>query len=142
MDKYNNYIFTFLADGIIHPFSSPAGAGFFFADKKDKTLHPCMNYQCLNDITIKNRYPLTLISSAFELLQVAKMFTKLDLRNAYHLVRIRGVNGRLLFSSFITIELRNRILKTKCCIVIIKRDIMKSHHSDSGKRFPSKGWTS
>ncbi|KAI3377213.1 hypothetical protein L3Q82_009125 [Scortum barcoo] len=38
---------------------------------------------------LKNRYPLPLISSAFELLQQAKVFTKLDLRNAYHLVRIR-----------------------------------------------------
>ncbi|KAI3368652.1 hypothetical protein L3Q82_025654 [Scortum barcoo] len=45
----------------------------------------------LNDITIKNRYPLPLISSAFELLDGAMftVFTKLDLRNAYHLVRIR-----------------------------------------------------
>ena len=43
----------------------------------------------MNDITIKNRYPLPLISSAFELLKGAKIFTKLDLRNAYHLVRIR-----------------------------------------------------
>lgn len=57
----------------------------------DKTLHPCIDYRGLNDITIKNRYPLPLISSAFELLQDAKIFTKLDLRNACedHLVRIR-----------------------------------------------------
>lgn len=46
-------------------------------------------YSPLNAITIKNRYPLPLISSAFELLQDANIFTKLDLRNAYHLVRIR-----------------------------------------------------
>ena len=38
---------------------------------------------------MKNRYPLPLLSSAFELLQGATVFTKLDLRNAYHLVRIR-----------------------------------------------------
>ena len=37
----------------------------------------------------KNRYPLPLMSSAFEILQGARFFTKLDLRNAYHLVRIR-----------------------------------------------------
>lgn len=58
-------------------------------DKKDKTLHPCIDYRGLNNITIQNRYPLPLISCAFELLQDAKFFTKLDLRNAYHLVRIR-----------------------------------------------------
>ena len=83
------YINDGLAAGIIRPSSSPAGAGFFFVEKKDKTLRPCIDYRGLNDITIKNRYPLPLISSAFELLEGATIFTKLDLRNAYHLVRIQ-----------------------------------------------------
>ncbi|KAI3355849.1 hypothetical protein L3Q82_004229 [Scortum barcoo] len=83
------YINDSLAAGIIRPSSSPAGAGFFFVEKKDKTLCPCIDYHGRNDITIKNRYPLPLISSAFELLDGATVFTKLDLRNAYHLVRIR-----------------------------------------------------
>ncbi|KAI3358945.1 hypothetical protein L3Q82_014740 [Scortum barcoo] len=83
------YINDSLAAGIIRPSSSPAGAGFFFVEKKDKTLRPCIDYRGMNDITIKNRYPLPLISSAFELLDGATIFTKLDLRNAYHLVRIR-----------------------------------------------------
>lgn len=83
------YIQGALSAGIIRPSSSPAGAGFFFVEKKDKTLRPCIDYRGLNDITVKNRYPLPLISSAFELLQGAHIFTKLDLRNAYHLVRIR-----------------------------------------------------
>ena len=84
-----DYIDSSLAAGLIRPSSSPAGAGFFFVDKKDKTLRPCIDYRGLNDITVKNRYPLPLISSAFELLKNANIFTKLDLRNAYHLVRIR-----------------------------------------------------
>ena len=57
-------------------------------EKKDKTRRPCIDFRGPNDITIKNRYPLPLISSAFELLQGATIFTKLHLRNAYHLVRI------------------------------------------------------
>ncbi|KAI2656613.1 Transposon Tf2-9 polyprotein [Labeo rohita] len=77
------------AAGTIVPSSSPAGAGFFFVAKKDGSLRPCIDYRGLNDITIKNRYPLPLMSSAFEILQGAKIFTKLDLRNAYHLVRIK-----------------------------------------------------
>ncbi len=84
-----DYIDAALASGIIRPSSSPAGAGFFFVGKKDKTLRPCIDYRGLNEITIKNRYPLPLISTGFELLKGAKIFTKLDLRNAYHLVRIR-----------------------------------------------------
>ncbi|KAI2646204.1 Transposon Tf2-9 polyprotein [Labeo rohita] len=65
------------------------GAGFFFVGKKDGSLRPCIDYRGLNNITVKNTYPLPLISSAFERLQGASVFTKLDLRNAYHLVRIR-----------------------------------------------------
>ena len=83
------YIQGSLAAGIIQPSSSPAGAGFFFVSKKDKSLRPCIDYRGLNNITVKNRYPLPLISSAFELLQGATIFSKLDLRNAYHLVCIR-----------------------------------------------------
>uniref|UniRef100_A0A8C4DQ98 ribonuclease H n=1 Tax=Dicentrarchus labrax TaxID=13489 RepID=A0A8C4DQ98_DICLA len=83
------YIQDSLAAGIIRPSSSPAGAGFFFVDKKDKSLRPCIDYRGLNDITVKNRYPLPLLSTAFELLQGATVFSKLDLRNAYHLVGIR-----------------------------------------------------
>ncbi|KAI7791583.1 hypothetical protein IRJ41_025951 [Triplophysa rosa] len=85
----DRYIRDSLQAGLIHRSSSPAGAGFFFVQKKDGSLRPCIDYRGLNDITIKNRYPLPLMSSAFELLQGAKVFTKLDLRNAYHLVRIR-----------------------------------------------------
>ncbi|XP_057192457.1 uncharacterized protein LOC130555915 [Triplophysa rosa] len=86
MDKY---IQEALLAGLIRRSSSPAGAGFFFVQKKDGSLRPCIDYRGLNDITIKNRYPLPLMSSAFELLQGARVFTKLDLRNAYHLVCIR-----------------------------------------------------
>lgn len=85
----NEYIQKSLAAGLIRPSSSPAGAGFFFVQKKDKTLRPCIDYRGLNDITVKNRYPLPLLTSAFESLQGATIFSKLDLRNAYHLVRIQ-----------------------------------------------------
>src|SRR4029434_85666 len=44
------YIDSSLAAGLIRPSSSPAGAGFFFVDKKDKTLRPCIDYRGLNDI--------------------------------------------------------------------------------------------
>ncbi|XP_057714608.1 uncharacterized protein lrfn5a isoform X1 [Corythoichthys intestinalis] len=83
------YIQTSLKAGLIRPSSSAAGAGFFFVGKKDGSLRPCIDYRRLNDITVKNRYPLPLMSSVFDQLQKARVFTKLDLRSAYHLVRIR-----------------------------------------------------
>ncbi len=88
-EAMDRYIRESLQTGLIRHSSSPAGAGFFFVQKKDGSLRPCIDYRGLNDITVKNRYPLPLMSSAFELLQGAQVFTKLDLRNAYHLVRIR-----------------------------------------------------
>uniref|UniRef100_A0AAQ4P5C7 ribonuclease H n=1 Tax=Gasterosteus aculeatus aculeatus TaxID=481459 RepID=A0AAQ4P5C7_GASAC len=84
-----DYIESSLAAGLIRPSSSPAGAGFFFVGKKDGTLRPCIDYSPLNAITVKNRYPLPLMNTVFDQLQHAQIFTKLDLRNAYHLVRIR-----------------------------------------------------
>lgn len=83
------YIQESLTAGIIRPSSSPVAAGFFFVGKKDGSLRPCIDYRGLNEITVKNKYPLPLINSVFETLQEAAVFTKLDLRNAYHLVRIR-----------------------------------------------------
>jgi len=53
MDKY---ITDFLKAGLIHPSSSPAGGGFFFLGEKDGTIRPCIDYQGLNDFTIKNHY--------------------------------------------------------------------------------------
>uniref|UniRef100_A0A8C7WRQ0 Gypsy retrotransposon integrase-like protein 1 n=1 Tax=Oryzias sinensis TaxID=183150 RepID=A0A8C7WRQ0_9TELE len=83
------YIQEALTAGLIRPSSSPVAAGFFFVEKRDKTLRPCIDYRELNQITIKDKYSLPLISSAFDSVQEARIFTKLDLRNAYHLVRIK-----------------------------------------------------
>ncbi len=88
-EAMEKYISDSLAAKIIRPSSSPAGAGFFFVKERDGSLRPCIDYRGLNDITVKNTYPLPLMSSAFERLQGASFFTKLDLRNAYYLVRMR-----------------------------------------------------
>lgn len=55
---------------------------FFLSDTPGTPIN--LSYPCLN-----NKFPLPLLSSAFELLQGGIIFTKLDLRNTYHLVRIR-----------------------------------------------------
>lgn len=83
-EAMDQYITSLVTAGIIQPSLYRARAGFFFIETKDKTIRWCINYRGLNGITIKNRYPLPLISSAFKLLKGANVFTKLDLRNAYH----------------------------------------------------------
>lgn len=74
---------------LIRPSSLPLGAGVFFIKKKDGSLRPCIVDRGLNWITVRNKYPLHPLNTAFELLQGACIFTKHDLCNAYHLVHIR-----------------------------------------------------
>jgi hypothetical protein len=62
---------------------------FFFVKKKDGKLRPCQDYQYLNDFTIKNAYPLPLISEIMDKLKGAKYFTKLDVRWGYNNVWIK-----------------------------------------------------
>ncbi|KAI2645539.1 Transposon Tf2-9 polyprotein [Labeo rohita] len=83
------YIQEALSQGYICPSTSPAASSFFFVAKKDGGLRPCIDYRILNQGTIKFRYPLPLVPAALEQLRSAKIFTKLDLRSAYNLVRIR-----------------------------------------------------
>ncbi|KAK3508084.1 hypothetical protein QTP70_013058 [Hemibagrus guttatus] len=83
------YIETSLAAGHIRPSTSSAAAGFFFVGKKDGGLRPCIDYRGLNAITVRYPYPLPLVPAALEQLRGSRVFTKLDLRSAYNLVRIR-----------------------------------------------------
>ena len=82
------YIKTNLANGFIRLSKSPAGAPTFFDRKPDKSLHLYINYWGLNNITIKNQYPLLLIGKLLDWLGRAKRFTQLDLINAYYKMRI------------------------------------------------------
>ncbi|KAL0149180.1 hypothetical protein M9458_055514, partial [Cirrhinus mrigala] len=83
------YIQEALSQGYIRPSTSPAASSFFFVAKKDGGLRPCIDYRTLNQSTIKFRYPLPLVPTALEQFRSARIFTKLDLRSAYNLVRIR-----------------------------------------------------
>lgn len=65
------------------------GHVFFFVNKKNKSPRPCIDYRGLNEIMLKNRYLLSLMFTAFELLQDAHIFSKLDQINAHHLAWIR-----------------------------------------------------
>ena len=62
---------------------------FFFVKKKDGKLRPCQDYQFLNEWTIKNAYPLPLISKIMDKLKGVKYFTKLDVRWGYNNIQIR-----------------------------------------------------
>jgi hypothetical protein len=55
---------------------------------EDKELHLCVDYQPLNAVTIKNKYPLPCIDIMFDQLAGAQVFSKIDLRSGYHQIKI------------------------------------------------------
>jgi hypothetical protein len=87
--ELRKYIDENLAKNFIRHSKSPAGAPILFVKKKDGSLRMCVDYRGLNKVTKKNRYPLPLISGLLEQLGRARIFTKIDLRGAYNLVRIK-----------------------------------------------------
>jgi hypothetical protein len=89
LQALHDYLTENLAKGFIQHSKSPAGAPILFVKKKDGSLRLCVDYRGLNKITKKNRYPLPLISGLLDRLRTGKIFTKLDLRGAYNLLRIR-----------------------------------------------------
>src|ERR1700720_3970110 len=66
---------------------------FFFVKKKDGALRPTQDYRKLNDATIKNHYPLFLISELIDKLGPAKVFSKMDVRWGYNNIRIKEGDG-------------------------------------------------
>jgi hypothetical protein len=70
--------------GYILPSVSPWGASALFVKKKDGTLRLCIDYRQLNNMTIKNTYPLPRIDDLFDQLRGAKIFSKIDLKSGYH----------------------------------------------------------
>jgi hypothetical protein len=78
-----------LEKGYIRPSTSPWAAPVLFVEKKDVTKRMCIDYKSLNEVTIKNKYPLPQIEDLFDQLRGANVFSKIDLRSGYHQLRIR-----------------------------------------------------
>jgi hypothetical protein len=78
-----------LEKGFIRPSSSPWGCLAIFVKKKDQTLQMCVDYRPLNEVKIKNKYPLSQIDILFNQLIRSWVFSKIDLRSGYHQICIR-----------------------------------------------------
>ncbi|KAE8726163.1 Detected protein of unknown function [Hibiscus syriacus] len=74
--------------GMIRPSKAQYGAPVLFQKKHDESLRMCVDYRALNNVTIKNRYPIPLIVDLFDRLGGAKVYTKMDLQKGYYQVRI------------------------------------------------------
>ena len=89
LQELKEQIRELMSKGFIRPSSSPWGAPVIFVEKKDGTQRMCVDYRSLNDVTIKNKYPLPRIEDLFDQMRGAKVFSKIDLRSGYHQMKIR-----------------------------------------------------
>jgi hypothetical protein len=78
-----------LEKGYIRPSVSPWAAPVLFVEMKDGIKRMCIDYRSLNEVTVRNKYPLSQIEDLFDQLRGASVFSKIDLRLSYHQLRIQ-----------------------------------------------------
>jgi len=88
LEELHRYIKRNESRGWIRRVKSGWASPIMFVNKKDRRLGLCANYRALNEVTKKDRHPLPLISEALDRLGGGKYFTKLDIKDAYHNIRI------------------------------------------------------
>jgi hypothetical protein len=88
----HEYIDENLSKNFIQHSKPPTGALILFVKKKDGSLYMCVDYRGFNKVTKKNCYLLPLILGLLEQLGSAKIFTKIDLRGVYNLVRVKEMD--------------------------------------------------
>jgi hypothetical protein len=86
--EFKEHIKKLLEKGFIRPSSSPWGAPMIFVLKKDGTQRLCVDYRALNEVTVKNKYPLPRIDDLFNQLHGACVFSMIDLWSGYHQLKI------------------------------------------------------
>nr|GEY13052.1 hypothetical protein [Tanacetum cinerariifolium] len=142
-----------LADqGFIRPSTSPWGAPVSFVKKEDGSFRMCIDYQELNKLTVKNRFPLPRIDDLFDQLQGSSVYSKIDLRSGYHQLRVRdedipktAFRMRYIYYEFqvmpfgltnalvVFIDLMNRVCKPyldKFIILFIDDILIYSHNKE------------
>ena len=89
LSKLRRYLEDSLQKSWIRRSTSSAEVLILFISKKDNKLRLCVDYRDLNAVTVKNRHSLFLIIETLNRLCGAKVFSKLDLKDAYHRLHIR-----------------------------------------------------
>jgi predicted aspartyl protease len=88
LEVSRQYIIDNLEKGFIDASQAPWAAPILFVKKKDGALRFCVDYRKLNAMTRKNRYPLPLIEETLARISGAKIFTKIDIRQAFNRIRM------------------------------------------------------
>jgi len=88
-EEVQKFVNEHLKKGYIRPSKSPQTSPVFFVGKKDRGKHMIMDYRRLNKQTVKNNYPLLLITDLVDSMGNKRVFTKMDLWWGYNNVRIK-----------------------------------------------------
>ena len=88
LEELNKYLCKMFAQGKMVHSKSPAGAPILFVPKPNGKLGLCVDYRQLNKRTILNKYSLPHMTELRDSVAGATIFTKLDLKDGYHLIRI------------------------------------------------------
>lgn len=88
LSETKRYIQDNLHKGFITPSNAPYAAPILFAKKADGSLRLCVDYRKLNELTQKDPYPIPLIDEIMARISRAKIFTKLDIQQAFHRIRM------------------------------------------------------
>jgi hypothetical protein len=89
LEELKKQLANMLSKGLSRPSASPWGSPILFVDKRDGTIRLCVDYHKLNEVTIKNKYPLSKIEDLFDQLNGARVFSKIDLCTGYHQLKVR-----------------------------------------------------
>ena len=87
-DEIERQVKEMLKAGLVVPSTSPFASHVLLIQKKDGRWRFCVDYRRLNELTIKNRFPMPLMEEILEELSGSHYFTKLDMRSGYHQVRM------------------------------------------------------
>jgi hypothetical protein len=88
LEEVKRYLTDNLSKGFIEPSQAPFASPILFVKKANGSLRFCIDFRKLNDLTRKDRYPLPLIDEMLARISKAKIFTKLDIRQAFHRIRM------------------------------------------------------
>ncbi|QSZ30750.1 hypothetical protein DSL72_000308 [Monilinia vaccinii-corymbosi] len=111
LEVVKEYFTNNLAKGFIKPSQAPYAALVLFVRKPNSALRFCIDFRLLNSFTRKNRYPFLLIDETLIRLAGAKIYTKLDIRQAFHRIRMDSASEE--YTTF-----RTRYGSYKCKVLL------------------------